>query len=211
MFINEIYSSIQGESTYAGVPMTFVRLGRCNLRCRWCDTAYAFDVGTEQTLVEILETVDALGQPVVEVTGGEPLLQKETPDLMQRLLDKGYQVLIETGGSLDISVVPEGVVRIIDIKCPGSGESGRNRWDNLDALREGDQIKFVLADRDDYCWARDVIGKHRLDTRSMVLLSPVHGELNAQELVQWVLEDKLNVRIQVQLHKFIWPPETRGV
>jgi 7-carboxy-7-deazaguanine synthase len=211
MVINEIYPSIQGESSYMGIPMVFIRLAYCNLRCRWCDTAYAFEDGKEMSIDAILEAVAAYKLTHVEVTGGEPLIQKETPELLQRLIDAEYTVLLETGGSRDIQVVPDGVVRIIDIKCPGSRESERNLWENIEHLNPSDQLKFVLADRRDYDWAREILQRHSLADKAEVLFSPVYGEMDPKDLTRWILDDTLPVRVQVQLHKFIWPAEERGV
>jgi 7-carboxy-7-deazaguanine synthase len=210
--INEIFHSIQGESTYVGEPCVFVRLTACDLRCRWCDTPYAFHEGRKMSVDEALAAVDAYGCPTVEITGGEPLLQADVYPLMQRLLESGKTVLIETGGHRSIAQVPPGVIRVMDIKCPGSGESQKNDWSNLDCLTARDQVKFVLADRVDYEWAREVVTRERLAERcGTVLFSPVHGELALRDLAEWVLADRLPVRLQVQLHKYIWDPQTRGV
>jgi 7-carboxy-7-deazaguanine synthase len=209
--VNEIFHSIQGESTYAGMPCVFVRLTGCNLRCSWCDTEYAFEEGTAMSVDQVLAEVDRLGCSLVEITGGEPLLQPEALDLMRALLERDYGVLLETGGSLPIESVPRGVVRIVDLKCPGSGESDRNRWENLDQLDSSDQVKFVIRDRADYEWARRVLHERELTKRCAVLFSPVHGVLDAGELAGWVLADRLPVRVQVQLHKLLWPGVSRGV
>ncbi len=209
--VNEIFHSIQGESTLAGEPCTFVRLTGCNLRCVWCDTEYAFHEGRSMSVAEVVAAVAGFGCRLVEITGGEPLLQPEVVPLMERLLEAGHAVLVETGGSLDVGVVPDGVRRIIDVKCPGSGESGRNRWENLDRLRRGDELKFVLADRDDYLWAARQIRERRLDGRCPLLFSPVHGRLDPADLARWLLEDRLPVRLQLQLHKLLWPGVLRGV
>jgi 7-carboxy-7-deazaguanine synthase len=209
--INEIFHSIQGESTHAGSPCVFVRLTGCNLRCVWCDTAYAFHAGSTMTVEEVVERVERFGCRLVEITGGEPLLQPEVVPLMKRLLARGHDVLVETGGSLPIEVVPEGVRRIVDVKCPGSGEAERNRWENLDRLREGDELKFVLAGREDYDWAVRQIENRRLAGRCPLLFSPAHGELEPATLARWVLEDRLPVRLQLQLHKVLWPQVLRGV
>jgi len=209
--INEIFHSIQGESTRAGEPCVFVRLTGCNLRCSWCDTAYAFHEGVEMSVAQVLREIERFDCPLVEITGGEPLLQADVAPLMERLLDNGQRVLIETGGSLDIAAVPEGVGRIVDVKCPGSGESERNRWENLEKLREGDELKFVLADREDYLWAARQIRSRALADRCPLLFSPVHGSLDASELAGWMLEDGLPVRLQLQLHKILWPGALRGV
>ncbi len=210
--VNEIFHSIQGESTYAGEPCVFVRLTACDLRCRWCDTPYAFHEGRKMTLDEVVAQVEAYGCQTVEITGGEPLLQADVYPLMRRLLDSGKTVLLETGGHRSIAAVPEGVVRIVDIKCPGSGEAGKTDWTNVAHLTPRDQVKFVLADRADYEYARDVIARERLAERcGAILLSPVHGELGLRDLAEWVLGDRLPARLQVQLHKYIWDPQTRGV
>ena len=209
--VNEIFHSIQGESTHAGRPCVFVRLTGCNLRCGWCDTAYAFYEGSAWTVDEVVHRVETYDCTLVEVTGGEPLLQPEAFDLMRALLARGHDVLLETGGSLPIERVPEGVRRIVDVKCPGSGESDRNRWENLDALRPGDELKFVIADRVDYDWAVGVLRARALHERVPVLFSTVQGALPAGELARWVLDDKLPVRLQLQMHKILWPAEVRGV
>jgi 7-carboxy-7-deazaguanine synthase len=210
--INEIYRSVQGESTHAGRPCVFVRLTACDLRCSWCDTAYAFHEGRKRSLEDVLADVERLGGPLVELTGGEPLLQEEAYPLMQALLDRGHVVLLETGGHRSTARVPEGVVTILDVKCPGSGESHRNEWSNLERLRRHDEVKFVVKDRADYDFAREVIAKFQLADRvSAVHLSPVHGVLHPRVLSEWVLEDRLSVRVQLQLHKYIWDPTTRGV
>ncbi|MSO35697.1 MAG: radical SAM protein [Acidobacteria bacterium] len=210
--INEIFHSIQGESTHAGRPCVFVRLTACDLRCRWCDTPYAFHEGRKMSVDEVVADVEARGCPVVEVTGGEPLLQADVYPLMQRLLDAGKTVLVETGGHRSIAQVPAGVVRIMDVKCPGSGESERNDWSNLALLTPTDEVKFVIADRADYEFAKDITQRENLSQRvAAVLFSPVHGELEAKQLAEWVIADRLEVRVQLQMHKYIWTPETRGV
>jgi 7-carboxy-7-deazaguanine synthase len=210
--IHEIFYSIQGESTYAGRPCVFVRLTACDLRCSWCDTEYAFHEGHKQSLDEVLAEVDRLDCPLVEVTGGEPLLQEEVYPLMQSLIDRGSTVLLETGGHRSTERVPEAVVTILDVKCPGSGEAHRNDWSNLERLRPRDEVKFVVKDREDYEFARDVFTKYRLGERAAAVhLSPVHGVMNLRLLSEWVLADRLPARVQVQLHKYIWDPGTRGV
>jgi len=210
--VYEIYTSIQGESTHAGRPCTFVRLAACDLRCAWCDTPYAFSGGRKMSVEEVVSHVSELHCPLVELTGGEPLLQKAAIPLMQRLLETGHEVLLETGGHLSVADVPDAVVRIVDVKCPGSGEAGKMHWPNLDLLRPHDEVKFVLTDRADYEYARDVVQRHGLTTKvAAVLFSPVHGVLDPQTLSQWILEDHLPARLQLQLHKYIWSPETRGV
>ena len=210
--ITEIFHSIQGESTRAGTPCVFVRLTACDLRCRWCDTAYAFHEGGKRSLDEVVAEVEGYGCPTVEITGGEPLLQEDVYPLMERLLTSGKTVLIETGGHRSIARVPSAVIKIVDVKCPGSGEAERNDWDNLSRLAPHDEVKFVIADRTDYDYAVDVVTKHALPQRcAAVLFSPVHGELDPKRLAEWVLADRLPVRIQLQLHKFIWSPTQRGV
>ena len=210
--INEIFYSVQGESSYAGQPCVFVRLTACDLRCTWCDTEYAFSEGRKRALDDVLEAVESYGCPLVEVTGGEPLLQEDVYPLMNGLLERGKKVLLETGGHRDTSRVPGKVVTILDVKCPGSGESGRNDWDNLDRLRPHDEVKFVIADRADYEWARDVLARHDLTDRvAAIHFSPVHGVLDPKTLSEWVLADRLRVRVQLQIHKYIWSPTTRGV
>jgi len=211
MRVSEIFHSIQGESTHTGRPCVFVRLTACDLRCRWCDTEYAFAGGDELSIDAIVERVAAYGCGLVELTGGEPLLQKETPALCRRLLDLGLEVLVETGGHRDISVLPAGVKVILDVKCPGSGEEAANDWRNLERLQPGGEVKFVIADRLDYDWARDIVQARRLAERFPVLFSPVFGELAYETLAAWILEDRLPVRFGVQLHKHIWDPARRGV
>ena len=209
--VNEIFLSIQGESTHAGLPCVLVRLTGCNLRCSWCDTAHAFHEGRPMSVEEVLRRVAEQRCALVEVTGGEPLLQPDAITLMRELVGLGYTVLLETGGSLPVEEVPDGVRRIIDVKCPGSGESAKNRWENLDHLRSGDEIKFVLADRADYEWAAAQIGERSLAERCPLIFSPVHGKLAPGSLAGWVIEDRLPVRVQVQLHKVLWPAARRGV
>ncbi len=209
--VTEIFHSIQGESTHAGRPCVFVRLTGCNLRCVWCDSAYAFHGGSSMTVREVVERVRDYGCEWVEITGGEPLLQHDVYELMQALVNERFSVLLETGGSLPIDRVPVGVRRIVDVKCPGSGEVERNHWENLDQLRDGDELKFVLASRDDYEWAARQVRDRTLDRRSPVLFSPVHGTLDPGEMARWVLEDRLPVRVQLQLHKMLWPGVEKGV
>lgn len=202
--VSEIFYSLQGESTFAGLPCVFVRLTGCQMRCRWCDTEYAFYGGAWRTREEVLAEVAGYGCSLVEVTGGEPLLQPGVLPLMSALADQGYQVLLETGGGLDISPVDPRVRRIVDVKCPGSGEVAANRWENLALLRPTDEVKLVIADREDYLWAREVLSEHRLAERCPVLFSAVAGELAPAELAAWVLADRLPVRLQIQLHKLLW-------
>ena len=210
--VHEIYESIQGESTFAGLPCTFVRLSRCNLRCRWCDTPQAFEGGTEMRRAAVIEKALSFGTPLVELTGGEPLLQEGAIPLLRELCDAGRTVLLETSGERDISLVDPRVHRIMDLKAPGSGESHRNRWENVAHLSSRDEVKIVLADRADYEWAKGVIEEHGLERRvNEVLLSPVWGELDPKDLVKWVLEDDMPVRVQIQMHKVIWDADTQGV
>ncbi|HEY7498006.1 MAG TPA: radical SAM protein [Vicinamibacterales bacterium] len=211
--INEIFHSIQGESTHTGRPCVFVRLTACDLRCSWCDTPYAFHEGRKMSIDQVIADVAAYDCPVVEITGGEPLLQPDVYPLMQQLIDRGHTVLLETGGHRSIADVPRDVIRIVDIKCPGSGEAEKNDWSNLDHLRaDKDEVKFVLQDRRDYDYAKDVIARHRLADRcAAVLMSPVHDVLPARELAAWILADRLPVRLQLQAHKYIWSADARGV
>jgi len=212
LVVHEIYASIQGESTFAGLPCTFVRLTGCNLRCSWCDTPHAFYDGTRMARAAVLEEALARGTELVELTGGEPLLQPGARPLMKELADAGRTVLLEISGEQDISEIDPRVHRIVDLKAPASGEAARNRWANLLLLTPRDEVKIVIADRADYEWTRDKVREHRLHERAgAVLLSPVHGALDPKDLVAWVLEDRLPVRFQLQMHKHIWPPETQGV
>ncbi len=210
--VNEIFHSIQGESTHAGRPCVFVRLTACDLRCSWCDTPYAFHEGRKMSIDDVISAVDGYDCPLVEVTGGEPLLQDDVYPLMERLLADGREVMLETGGHRPIDRVPAAVVKIVDVKCPASGESGKNDWSNLDRLASHDQVKFVVQDRADYDFAQAVIAEHDLVSRTAaVLISPVHGVLDASTLSAWMLADRSPARLQLQLHKFIWSPTTRGV
>ena len=215
--VTEIFHSLQGESTRAGLPCTFVRLTGCPLRCVWCDTAYAFHGGTRMTIGDVLRAVAGKGCRLVEITGGEPLVQPGAAVLARRLLDDGYTVLVETSGAVDVSVLDDRVHRIMDLKCPGSGEEHRNLWPNLDRLTGRDEVKFVVADLADFEWAAAVIGRHRLDDRvregslGALLVSPVWGMETMEELAGAVLESGLPVRFQTQLHKHIWGPDRAGV
>jgi 7-carboxy-7-deazaguanine synthase len=210
--INEIFHSVQGESTYAGRPCVFVRLTACDLRCSWCDTPYAFHEGRKRSLEDVLHEVEGYECPLVEVTGGEPLLQEAVYPLMESLVAMGKTVLLETGGHRSTERVPADVVTILDVKCPGSGESHRNCWENLANARPHDEVKFVVKDRADYEYARDVIAQRALVGRvAAIHFSPVHGVLDPKALSEWVLADHLPVRVQLQLHKYIWSPDTRGV
>jgi 7-carboxy-7-deazaguanine synthase len=211
LVVHEIYASLQGESTWTGLPCVFVRLSACHLRCAWCDTPHAFDEGLRRTVDDVVAEAHGHGIALVEVTGGEPLLQPGVYPLMTRLADLGHTVLLETSGSLDVSRVDARVVRIMDLKCPDSGEEPRNRWENLDALGPRDEIKFVLASRRDYEWARDVIHERGLGGKWTVLLSVAHGLLAPAEVARWMLEDRLPARFQLQMHKVLWDPSARGV
>ena len=210
--INEIYFSVQGESTWAGRTCVFVRLTFCDLRCSYCDTEYAFYEGKKQTLGEIVDAVTAYDCPLVEVTGGEPLLQKNVLPLMTLLADAGRTVLLETSGAHDISAVDSRVHRIMDLKTPGSGEVERNLFSNIEHLTARDEVKFVIGSREDYDWSRTQVREHRLALRCQaVLFSPIFGRIDPREIVEWVLADNLPVRFQLQMHKFIWTPTQRGV
>ncbi len=209
--VSEIFLSLQGESTRAGLPCAFVRLAGCNLRCAWCDTAYAWTGGEETAVGAVVDRVRALGCPRVEVTGGEPLIQPGTLALLRRLCDAGFETLLETNGSQDISPVDPRVVRIVDFKCPSSGTADGNRWENAEALTPRDEAKFVIADRGDYEFAREAVAARGLAERCPVTFSPAHGRLEAATLAEWILADRLDVRLGVQLHKMIWPGRDRGV
>jgi 7-carboxy-7-deazaguanine synthase len=210
--VNEIFYSIQGESTRAGQPCVFVRLTACDLRCSWCDTPYAFYEGTKRSIDEIVADVEKYECPLVEITGGEPLLQDDVYPLMDRLLKQGRTVMLETGGHRSIAGVPKAVIKIVDVKCPASGESGKNHWENLSGLAPHDEVKFVIQDRADYDYALDVIARYDLASRAAaILFAPVTGVLAPVTLSEWMLADHVPARLQVQLHKIIWPPHTRGV
>jgi 7-carboxy-7-deazaguanine synthase len=208
----EIYASIQGESTHVGRPCAFIRLAACDLRCVWCDTPYAFTGGRKMGVDEVIDAIAPLGCHLVEITGGEPLLQPEAPRLMSSLLDRGYTVLLETGGHVPLDDVPDDVVVIVDVKCPGSGEAGRMHWPNLDELSAHDEVKFVITDRADFDYACEVVRRHDLAARTAaVLFSPVHGVLALDELARWMLEAHAPARLQIQVHKYIWNKDARGV
>jgi 7-carboxy-7-deazaguanine synthase len=212
LVVNEIYVSIQGESTYAGRPCVFVRLTACDLRCAWCDTPYAFTGGTKMSIDDVIAAVEKLRCPLVELTGGEPLLQADAMPLMAQLIARGHEVLVETGGHLPIAGLPPESVAIMDVKCPGSGEAAKMHWPNLESLRPHDEVKFVVKDRAAYEYARDVVRQHDLASRvEAVQFSPVFGVLAPSELARWILEDHLPVRLQLQQHKFVWAPDARGV
>lgn len=211
MRVTEIFFSIQGESTHAGRPCVFVRLTGCPLRCRWCDTAYAFHGGTERSLDSILEEVAQHECRLVEITGGEPLAQPEVHSLISALADQGDTVLVETSGAIDIAPVDPRATLIMDLKCPGSGMADRNLWANIPKLKQTDEVKFVIKNREDYEWAATKVREYALSDRHTVLFSPVFGELDPRALAEWVLTDRLAVRCQLQLHKYIWDPAMRGV
>ena len=209
--VTEIFHSIQGESTHAGEPCVFVRLTGCPLRCTWCDTAYAFHGGDEMSLDAVLDHVKRYGCSLVEVTGGEPLAQSAAPALITRLCEEGFEVLLETSGAIDITPVDARAAVILDVKCPGSAMQDHMYWDNLRHIRPKDQIKFVIGDRGDYDWAVDVVKRYQLAERCPVLFSPVFGGQALRPLAEWILQDRLPVRFQMQLHKFIWDPNARSV
>ncbi len=211
LVVNEIFKSIQGESWFAGLPCVFVRLTGCNLRCKYCDTKYAYEEGEEFSVEEVVDRVAEYNCPMADITGGEPLLQDETPELAKALLQNARTVLVETNGSLDIDVLPKGLVRIVDVKCPDSGESEEMLWENMDQLVKTDEVKFVLQSRPDYEWAKSVVQDHELLRRCMVLFSPAFGVLQPRTLAEWILADNLTVRLNLQLHKYIWSPDKRGV
>jgi 7-carboxy-7-deazaguanine synthase len=212
LVVHEMYVSVQGESTHTGRPCAFVRLTACDLRCSWCDTPYAFTGGKKMSVDEVVAAVEQLRCPLVEITGGEPLLQADAIPLMQKLVAAGHEVLVETGGHLPIDKLPAEVVAIMDVKCPGSGEAAKMHWPNLNALRAHDEVKFVIKDREDYEYARKVVRDHDLSSRTeAVLFSPVHGALPPADLAKWMLEDHLPVRLQLQQHKYVWDPQARGV
>jgi 7-carboxy-7-deazaguanine synthase len=212
LLVNEIFYSIQGESTHAGRPCVFVRLTGCNLRCDWCDTEYAFNEGRRMTVAEVGAQVEAHRCPLVEITGGEPLLQDAVHPLMLAMLERGLSVMIETSGASDVSRIDPRVIKIMDLKCPGSGECEKNLWSNLDYLSQRDEVKFVIADRADYEWAREVVRSRALAERvNAILFSCAFGRLEPARLAAWILEDRMPVRLQLQIHKHIWPPDARGV
>jgi len=211
--VNEIFYSIQGESTFAGFPCVFIRMTGCNLRCTYCDTTYAYEEGDDIPLHSILTTVKKFACNLIEVTGGEPLIQDETPDLISALIKNGYTVLLETNGSHDISIVDTRCTRIVDIKCPSSGMNNNNYWKNLDYITPDDQLKFVIAHRQDYLYAKKVLDKPAIKRRKKLLInfSPVFNEIDLKDLAGWILADNLPVRLQIQLHKYIWGEHTKGV
>jgi 7-carboxy-7-deazaguanine synthase len=209
MIITEIFHSIQGESSYAGLPCSFIRTTGCNLRCHWCDTEYAFHGGKEMSIPEIMKSIEPHKCDLVEITGGEPLLQADVPQLAEELLQKNHKVLLETSGSMDISVVPRQVIKIMDIKCPDSGMMKEMKWDNLEKLTPQDEIKFVIQSRQDYDWSVKILEDHQLHKRNLILFSPVYEKMPPVQLAEWILQDHLPVRFQIQLHKVLWG-ETPG-
>ena len=209
--VNEIFYSIQGESSKAGLPCVFVRLTYCNLRCTYCDTEYAFYEGKDYSVDEIIEEVKKYNCKLIEVTGGEPLVQNESKELMKQLCDKGFEVLLETAGNMPIEDIDKRVKIIMDLKCPSSGMMKKNLYENTDHLKKTDEVKFVIGTREDYEWSRDILGKYNLNKKCIVLFSCVFDKLEPLTLVNWILEDKLDVRYQLQMHKYIWHPETKGV
>lgn len=211
MRVTEVFHSVQGESTFAGLPCVFVRLTGCPLRCTWCDTEYAFFGGTDRSIDDILGTVRSYGCRLVEVTGGEPLAQPDTATLLRRLCEAGFTVLLETSGAIDTTIVPPPVRIILDVKCPGSGMTERMHWPNVERLRPQDEAKFVIRDRGDYEWAKNILARFHLTDRCPILFSPVFGTLDPQQLAEWLLADRLAIRLQLQLHKHIWAPDMRGV
>ncbi len=211
MRITEIFHSVQGESTFAGLPCVFVRLTGCPLRCTWCDTEYAFFGGTDRSIDDVLNTVRSYDCQLVEVTGGEPLAQPDTATLLRRLCQEGFTVLLETSGAMDTTVVDSSVRIILDVKCPGSGMADRMHWPNVEGLRPQDEAKFVIQDRSDYEWAKGIVDRFELADRCPILFSPVFGALDPRQLAEWLLADRLPIRLQLQLHKHIWAPDMRGV
>lgn len=209
--VNEIFYSVQGESSKAGLPCVFVRLTYCNLRCTYCDTKYAFYEGEEKTIDEIISEVKKYNCSLVELTGGEPLVQDESLELMKQLCDQGFEVMLETGGSLPINEIDERVMIIMDLKCPSSKMMKKNLYKNIDFIKKMDEVKFVIGSREDYEWSKEIIEKYRLNDKCSVLFSVVFGQLEPVQLVNWILKDRLKVRYQLQMHKIIWHPETKGV
>lgn len=209
--INEIFFSIQGESTHAGLPCVFIRLTYCNLRCSYCDTEYAFYEGNWRTFDDILAEIKKYNCNLLEVTGGEPLLQENVLPFMQMLCNEGFTVLLETGGHMDIKDVDSRVKRIVDVKCPGSNESSNNYWPNLEILTKNDQVKFVIGSEEDYEYSKETIIKYNLAVKCTILMSPVFEKMDFEKLAGWILRDNLPVRFQLQMHKYIWEPSIRGV
>ncbi len=209
--VTEVYASVQGESTHAGKPCVFVRLTGCNLRCRWCDSEYTFTGGVHRDVEDVVQQASAYGIHCVEITGGEPLVQKAAVPLMEQLLAAGHEVLLETSGSRSIEDVPDAVHVILDLKAPGSGECDQNLWDNVPLLKPHHEVKFVLSGREDFDWARAIITKHDLAARCTVLMSPVGGELPPKDLVQWMLDHAVPARLNLQIHKYVWGQDAQSV
>ena len=209
--INEIYYSIQGESSFSGLPCIFIRLTYCNLRCSYCDSEYTFHNGEKMDIKDIINQIKQYPCKLVQVTGGEPLFQKNCINLLKTLVEEQYNVLLETSGSLSIEKVPKEVINIIDFKCPSSKMQKKNLWENLDYIKTNDQIKFVIGNKEDYEWTKDKIYKYNLDKKCEILISPVYNNIKSEQIVNWILKDNLKVRFQIQLHKEIWPEEKRGV
>jgi 7-carboxy-7-deazaguanine synthase len=209
--VNEIFKSIQGESTYAGIPCTFVRLTGCNLRCSYCDTTYAYEEGIEMTANEIIMKIEGYGCKNVCITGGEPLIQKNIVKLITLLKKNKYKIFVETNGAVNIDSLPVNIIRIIDIKCPDSGMNKEMDWNNLERLRGADEVKFVISSKKDYEWAKKIVKKHSLQDKTNVLFGTAYGKLKPESLAEWILKDKLDVRLQLQIHKYIWPDKQRGV
>jgi 7-carboxy-7-deazaguanine synthase len=209
--VNEIYLSIQGESSKAGLPCVFVRLTYCNLRCTYCDSEYSFYEGNEFTNEQIVEEIKKFGCNLVEITGGEPLFQNESLELMKNLCDSGFSVMLETSGSLPIKDIDSRVMIIMDLKCPSSKMMKKNLYENIDYIKPTDELKFVIGDYEDFQWAKEIINKYNIENRCQILFSPVYGKIEPKEIVNWILKDKLNVRFQLQMHKYIWEPTVKGV
>jgi len=209
--INEIYYSIQGESSYSGLPCIFIRLTYCNLRCTYCDSEYTFHEGADMQIQHIIDKIKEYPCKLVEVTGGEPLFQKKCINLLQKLVDLNYKVLLETSGSLSIGDVPKGVINIIDFKCPSSNMKKKNYWENVEFLKQNDEVKFVIGSREDYDWAKTKIKKYELTKKCNILMSPTYKEIDSKDIAEWILQDGLDIRFQIQLHKEIWGKATRGV
>jgi 7-carboxy-7-deazaguanine synthase len=209
--VNEIFKSIQGESSYAGIPSVFVRLTGCNLRCSYCDTTYAYDEGAEMSVNEILSTIKGYGCKNVCITGGEPLLQSSIIKLIDLLKKSHYKIFVETGGSINIDILPKAVTRIMDIKCPDSGMDKEMDWDNIDRLKSSDEVKFIILSKKDYEWAKRITRKYKLTGRAQILFGVAYGRMKPKTLAGWILKDNLEVRFQLQLQKYIWPNKVRGV
>jgi len=209
--INEIYYSVQGESTFMGKPCIFIRLTYCNLRCSYCDSEYTFHEGKDMSIKDIIKKIEEYPCNLVEVTGGEPLFQKNCINLLSELVNKKYKVLLETSGSLSIENVPKQVINIIDFKCPSSKMEKKNLWDNINFIKDNDQIKFVIGNKEDYEWTKNKISEYNLDSICEILLSPVYKKIKPKQIVEWILQDNLNVRFQMQMHKEVWPESVRGV